>query len=224
MKKIILFLAALLLISCSDDDGNKTKNLFLESIVVANGGSTGGVIEFTYNDKKQIETFGNKDTQYLFKYEDDRLISITNTKDNTILNRFGYQNGQLNKMEVNGVEYDVTYKEENKEYIVEGLDRSFTLNDENDVASITDPNTEPYVFTYEPKYKGAMYSVKSIDTYLIAFVFNAPYLLSRRAVKDFGGNTFVNTYNDDGYLKRAELTLKGESEPSSVIYYNYTEL
>jgi len=225
MKKLIVFLAALSLISCSDDDGNKTKNLFLESLTIVspgNGGG-GGAIEFTYNDDKQLKSLSGNGTDFTIGYDEGRIISVHSSGSNGINYELGYQDGKLTTLTKDGTEYEVTLSNDGKTYTIAGLERAFTVNEDNDVASITE-GTTAYPFIYDNKYKGPMYSVKAENIFVLQFLLSAPYIFSRRPASDFLTYTAQNTYNSDGYLQKAVLVISGQTEPSATIYYNYTEL
>jgi hypothetical protein len=223
MKKFIVLLMAIGLVSCSDDEGSKTRTLFLESLnVTSPGGGGSGAIEFTYNDEKQIKTILGSGVEYTMKYKDGRLSSFSN-EDETTSYEFDYDSdGILETLTENGVDHDVTYDEDDRKYTIEDIDRSFTLNEKNDIIEI-EQGGETFEFEYDNENKGAMYSLPS-EFYLISFLLNSPYLLSVHPATDFMMYSAENTFNADGYIQKAVLTIDGENEPAATVYYNYIQL
>lgn len=224
MKKFILLFTAICLMSCSDDDGGtKTRTLYLEALTITNpGGGGGGALELVYNDEKKIKTIKGSGLTYNIKYKDGRLASIA-TPDDTTTFEFEYdENGILETVTQDGVDHDVTYDEDDREYTIPGLERGFTLNENNDIVSIKQ-GADDYDFAYDNDNKGSMHSMSS-DIYLLAYFVNAHYLLSIHPATEFIGYTAENSFNSDGYIKKAILTIDGQEEPASIVYYSYTEL
>lgn len=223
MKRLILLLAAVCLVSCSDDDGgSKTKTLFLESVNVTSPGSGGNSIDFTYNDDKQLKTISGNGIVYTMEYEDGRLSSFAD-EDETVSYEFDYDNnGILETFTENGVGHNVIYDEDDRKYTIEDVDRSFTLNENNDIILI-EQGGESFEFEYGNENKGSMYSSPS-EIYLISFLLNSPYLFSVYPITSFMMYTAENTFNADGYIQKAILTIDGEENPTATVYYNYTEL
>lgn len=226
MKRLILLFASLCLVSCSDDDGDKQKTLFLESLsIVSPGGGGGGALEFTYNDEKQLKSLSSSGTVYTMAYKNGRLSSLTSTANGVEgeVYKFGYDNdGILESLKVGAEEYEVTYDDDDKKYTVEGLGRAFTLNSDNDIISI-EQGADEITFEYEKEGKGPMFSAQG-DFYLVAFLLNSPYVMSRRPAAEFQTYIATNTFNSDGYLQKAILTVEDEEDPTATIYYNYTGL
>lgn len=226
MKRLILLFASLCLVSCSDDDGDKQKTLFVESLtIVSPGGGGGGALEFTYNDEKQLKTISGSGTIYTMAYKNGRLSSFTTSVNDVEGDpyKFSYDDdGILETLKVGAEEYEVTYDDDDKKYTIEGLGRSFTLNDENDIISI-EQGADEILFEYEADGKGPMFSVQG-DFYLVAFLLNSPYVMSKRPAAEFQTYIATNTFNSDGYLQKAILTVEDEEDPTATIYYNYTGL
>jgi hypothetical protein len=226
MKRLILLFASLCLVSCSDDDGDKQKALFVESLtIVSPGGGGGGALEFAYNDERQLKTLSASGTIFTMAYKNGRLSSFASEVNGVEgeVYKFGYDDeGILESLKVNDQEYEVTYDDDDKKYTIEGLDRAFTLNNDNDIISI-EQGADEIVFDYEKEGKGPMFNVQG-DFYLIAFLLNSPYVMSKRPASEFQSYIATNTFNSDGYLQKAILTVEDEEDPSATIYYNYTEL
>lgn len=213
--------------SCSDDDSadaNKPRTLYVESIVIASAdGGGGGGIELTYNKDKLIETISSGGTTFELDYKSGKLFSLTSEGANPTDIKFGYDsNGILDTYTVNDEDYEVTYDEDNKKYTIEGLERSFTLDDNNDIITIGQGGNE-YEFEFDTEGKGSLFSGQE-DSYLIAFALNVPYILSKRPATLYATYAIENTLNADGYIYKAVLTMENANEPSATIYYNYIAL
>jgi len=230
MKKLILLFSALCLISCSDDDGadaNKPRTLFVESAFVSNAsGSGGGAIEFSYNDEKQLNTVLVSGTLCKMTYKDGKMIAMETSAGGVAGDayEFGYDDdGILESLKAGNADpYDVTYDSDEKKYTIAAMDRSFALNDDNDITAIT-IGTQEVFFTYDDKGKGPMYDVKG-DFYMAAFILTTPFIMSKRPALEFQGFTSENILNADGYLSKSLLSVQDAEKPSTTIYYSYTTL
>jgi hypothetical protein len=222
MKKIILFLAALCLLSCSDDDGG-SKKLYLESVVGTNAdGSTSGSINFGYDEKGQLTSLTQGTNGYTIGYKDGLIVSV-NTIGGGASFDLNYEDGKLVSLKQDDASYDVEISSDNRTYTIAGLEESFTINDKGDVTSITQAGTE-YLFTYESGKKGPMYSVKTKNLFMLQFLLNGSYVMSRQPISEFLGYTSQRSYNTDGYLQSLDLIGAGQTEPTSTLHYSYTTL
>src|SRR4051812_47134490 len=113
MKRLILLFASLCLVSCSDDDGDKQKTLFVESLtIVSPGGGGGGALEFAYTDERQLKTLSASGTIFTMTYKNGRLSSFASEVNGVEgeVYKFGYDDeGILESLKVNDQEYEVTY-------------------------------------------------------------------------------------------------------------------
>jgi len=229
MKRLILLLASLCLIACSDDDGaaNKQRTLFLDTFGIAlNGG--GGAFEFTYNDDKELETIALGANAFEMNYKDGKMATLT-TYANDIkgaIYKFGYDdNGILESIKINDADpLVVTYDSGENKYTIEGLDRSFTLNDKNDIIAARE-GTQEILMTHDTNSKGPMYNVQG-NYYLATFLVNFQYLYmaSRHPVTEIANITSSNTFNTDSYLHKSVLTDENSEDVYSTVYYTYIQL
>jgi|SRR6218665_143042 len=144
MKKIAMLTFFLLsLISCSDDDNDKTGSISVllpETIDVVNAqGETH--YQFAYDSARRIKTMiitGANNLAATYLYNEDNLVTSVNLLDNDAPTemRFEYDADNRLKKYINGNNIQqLTYNETTQTYTIEGLgDMGFTAN--GDIASI----------------------------------------------------------------------------------------
>jgi len=214
MKKIILLFAALSLVSCSDDDSKKEDKYYVDMVVaeIANGPTV--TYEFDYNTKKQLVTMTATASAspeiVTMTYEDNRLKTIGYY---TLM----YEDGVLNSI-VSGSQgnqaYPVEYNAAANSYLID--DTNIFLNKYGDI--IKYDATE---ISYDETKKGALSSQSAKNIFLISLLTGVSDMLTFKAVIKDNDYQITNTYDDNGYIKKAVF-------PAGMYYntltYSYTKL
>lgn len=228
MKRLILLFAALCLTACSDDDGSdagKQQTLFVAShVTVYTGGGGGGAFEFEYNDEKLLTKLNAHGILYTMTYEKEKITTITSSAGKVEVFSFEYdEEGILKSLQFDDLPpFEVAYDSDENKYTIADLGASFTLNDDNDVIEIK-RGVQTKLYAYDTKAKGPMLNVKG-NFYLIGFLTNNPYQVSKRPSTEFENYTVQNTFNSDGYLLKAIIIDKESEDEKAATYYNYTAL
>lgn len=226
IKRITLFLLAINLVSCSNDDAQSQEtNKLLEQMNFA-----GNLLSFFYNEDNTIEKFEAANYLVEFTYTNNLVSSIVVNEDEEFL--FQYDtNGKIDSYSTNGQEFSVDYDTASRMYSYEmpnGFDVTIELYDNDEVKQILVANTENEEVTnfsvyYDTSIKGAMYNSNSfkVQSYMatsgleiIAYVSKYP----AQIVTNNGQSiSFVNIIDEDGFVVRADAGLNG------AIDYFYSE-
>lgn len=245
MKKIIAYMAAVLLFSaCSkDDDGGAVQIPPEEKLLASIGDNNGAeLMSFQYNDNKTVKrvTVLQGLAIAIFTYSGETItgIDILGAEEQRVCEFTHNNSGNINGLSINGEEYIVQYNPGANSYYFHknGDDMEYTvfLNENDDVTKVIEydnfydeqENITMYYVEDDTK-KGPMLNANSIHPYLIMANADFAYYMSYAATKpqeiiSFSDGSFIfeNSYDNDGFTKQATIT----NIEADVMEYNYTQL
>lgn len=224
MKKLLTLLAAIVLMSCSNDNnGGGTKPYLESALVIYANGNDNLNLNFVYNSQKQLVSI-NSNIDYLqwaITYDANKVKSVSRTDFDAT---FGYSGDILSSATINGVSSDIQYNSADNKYVFDGLE--LTLNAHEDVIynKILTGNTVTNDFiAYDDTKKGALFNLGTHNNFLSFLYFNANVLFASRPALATSIYQITNTYNAAGYLTKAVYTQQN-GQPYLTISYTYTNL
>src|SRR6218665_1281470 len=244
MKNCLFLLIWFTLLSCSDDDNNKTANAeipanekFLKKITYPDPDL---YYTFDYNPDKTIRKITSSMTNdpfaavLSFTYENGLITAVDRLMaNNTVRTTFSYDaNRKLSGVTTGNAYRPMTYQAADNSYITTspyGRPMKFYVTADGDVGRTVEQNQndETYIgLVFNPEKFGPLYNSNPIALYVyliepIAIV-NYGTLLTRRPVENityFGNNPYSNTYDSEGFITESK-----ESGADSGRIFEYTRL
>jgi len=226
MKKFIMFLALVAMVSCSkDDDSNNVAEddvagaqLYLKSATVQYANGNPIEVEFEYNDDKELTDLYLGTSHYEITYKNG-YVKIFKSSNTTL--EFGYDNNNvLTTITTDGVEQAVAYDDEERSYTMG--DVVYTVNEDNDLSVAAYEGQQGTFLGYDAEKRGAIFNYPTKNPFWIFTFISGPSIFSNKACTSYGTTEIENTFNDDGYLIKAVYRLGGVLQ--NTIIYTYEEL
>jgi len=226
MKKFIMFLALVAMVSCSkDDDSNNVAEddvagaqLYLKSATVQYANGNPIEVEFEYNDDKELTDLYLGTSHYEITYKNGYVKTFENVNTNY---EFDYDsNNVLTNITTDGVEQAVVYDDEERSYTIGEM--VYTVNEDNDLASAANIDQQGIFIGYDAEKRGAIFNYPTKNPFWIFTFIGGPSIFTNKACTTNGSTEIENTFNDDGYLIKAVYRLGGVLQNS--ITYTYEEL
>jgi len=244
MKKFILVLAVLALVSCSKDDGDATEEdtiigeddniteddnppvvaLYLKTFKVERPNENPLNIELEYNSQKQVASVNGTGTAFdaVCTYEAGKIKTITKADGGFV---FSYTNNVLTSVMVDNDVINVDYNSDSKTYTFNEWGTDYTLDENNNLVlakyQLID-HVATTLLTYDLTKQGAIYNHASPNNFFIPLFLQFLTYVSPNVLKSYDGYDVVNTFNNAGLPTTAVHKLEGAT--ILTVTYTYTEL
>jgi len=163
MRKLLYLLMAFVVLSCSDDDNQKTAEIPPDQKFVSMIDLSYAQLKFSYNADNNITEVNLMNVEsYNFEYEGNLIKTMNVFKGGQAKEYvFAYDNGIIVSMTVNGAATPIIYNAAEKSY-----NNSIFLNEQGDIRKfINEGETSTYLYDMETK--GVYTNTNNVNVYLL---------------------------------------------------------